>query len=129
MISLTPYLVFSGNCREAMEFYKETLGGEITIMQTFGDTPMDFPEDAKDRIFNSEVIAGNIKIKASDNLPGQEIINGSNISLFVVFDDANKKKEVFNKLSEGGKVFFPIEDNFGMLVDKYGIQWMVESKE
>ncbi len=130
MTSLTPYIVFPGTCREAMEFYKESLNGEITLMQTFGDSPIDVPKESQNRIFNSELRAGDVHFKASDDLPNHEVIIGSNISLYVVFSDKQTKEEAFNKLSKGGKTLFPIEDNFGMLKDRYGVQWMLvhESK-
>ena len=125
MKSLVPYIVFHGNCREAIEFYKETLNGEITIMQTFTEAPMQVPEEFKDRIFNSELKAGDIRFKASDDLPGYEVTIGNNISLYVLFTDKELRDDAFNKLAEGGKVVFPAEGNFGMLKDKFGIQWML----
>ncbi len=81
MKSLNPYVMFSGNCREALTFYKECLDGEIVSMQTFAESPIPVPDDAKDRIFNSEFRAGDA------------LANG-----------------------------------FGMLADKYGIQWMLARK-
>lgn len=125
MSSLIPYLVFPGTCKQAMEFYSDTLGGEITLMQTFGESPVDVPTEVADRIFNAEVIAGGIRIKASDDLPGHEVKDGTRISLFAVFDDAATKATAFERLSDGGKVLFPLSNDFGMLRDKYGIQWML----
>lgn len=125
MAQLLPYIVFPGTCKEAMEFYAETLNGEITMMQTFAASPMEIPEALQSRIFNSELKAGGIHFKASDDLPGHEVKVGTNISLFVVFPDKPAKEEAFNKLADGGKVLFPLDDNFGMLKDKYGVQWMV----
>lgn len=125
MTSIIPYLVFSGNCKEAMKFYAEILGGEITVMQTFGDSPIDVPVEFQGRIFNSELRATDLRLKASDDLPNHPVSVGSNISLFLLYSDKNVQTEVFNKLSEGGKVLFPIENSFGMLKDKYNIQWMI----
>jgi len=125
MATLIPYLVFSGNCREALEFYAAVFKGEIISIQTFGEAPMEFPEESKDRIFDSQFKAGNIKFKASDDLPpNQTVTKGSNFSLFVYFSDTQFKKEAFNELSKDGHVLFPLDENFGMLRDKYGIQWM-----
>ncbi len=125
MARLIPYVVFPGTCKEAIEFYKDILGGEITILQTFGESPIDVPPESQDSIFNSELRAGDFVLKASDHIPGHEVTIGSNISLFTVFPDQDTQEEVFGKLSEGGKVLFPLEGNFGMLVDKYGVQWML----
>lgn len=125
MKPITPYLVFPGNCREAMNFYQKIFGGEITIMMTFGDSPMPVPNESRDRIFNAELVTGEFKMKASDDIPGYEVSQGTNVSLFLTFDSENQKTEIFNRLAVGGTVQFPIEDNFGMVKDKYGIQWMV----
>ncbi|KAA3624865.1 MAG: VOC family protein [Flavobacterium sp.] len=125
MNSIIPYIAFPGTCKEAMEFYADTLNGRITVMQSFAEAPMEVPEQIQDRIFNSELKAGSITIKASDDLPTHPVTQGSNMSLYVVFPNAELKTEVFNKLSDGGQVLFPISDNFGMLKDKFGIQWMV----
>ena len=124
MSSIIPYLVFPGTCKEAMEFYKEALNGEITLLQTFGESPVDVPPESENRIFNAELKAGGILLKASDDLPGHDVTQGNNISLFTVFSDSTSKKGAFERLAEGGKVLFPLDENFGMLKDKYGMQWM-----
>lgn len=128
MKSLNPYVMFSGNCQEALTFYKECLDGEIVSMQTFGDSPIDVPDDAKDRIFNSEFRAGDVFFMASDDLPGHPVTRGTNVALFLVFSDMEEQESVFGRLSEGGKVLFPLANGFGMLTDRYGIQWMLAGK-
>lgn len=120
-----PYLMFSGNCREALMFYKACLGGEITSLRTVAEAPFDVPPGMEDRIFDSEFSAGNVRFKASDDMPGNEVDVGSNFAIFVTFSDHDEQKKVFEKLAEGGQVQFPLQDNFGMLVDKYRIQWML----
>ena len=127
---LKPYLIFPGTCKEALNFYKDCFGGEIAMMQTFADSPVNVPAEFKQRIFNSEFRAGNVHFMASDDLPGNTVTVGSNFALFVTFSDRAEEEKVFNKLSEGGKVLFPIgENSFGMLVDKFNIQWMMETHE
>ncbi len=125
MKSAIPYLMFSGNCREALEFYAECLGGEITSIVTVGESPLPAPDKHKDRIFDAELRAENVRIKASDDLPDQPLVKGGNFAVFVTFTDTDEQKQVFEKLSAGGQVQFPLENNFGMVVDKYNIQWML----
>lgn len=125
---IKPYLMFPGTCRQALGFYKKCFDGEIVMMQTFEESPVDVPEELKNRIFNSEFRADNLCFMASDDLPGNEVKIGSNFALFVIFSDKIEKEKVFKRISEGGKVLFPMEENFGMLVDKFGIQWMFESQ-
>ncbi len=125
MAALIPYIVFSGNCRESLKFYTTVFKGKIVSIQTFGDAPFDFPKESKERIFDSEFKAGDIHFKASDDSPpNQTVTQGTNFSLFVSFTDAQFKKDAFEKFANKGIVLFPLDDNFGMLKDQFGIQWM-----
>lgn len=128
MSTLIPYLVFPGTCREAMEFYAIALKGDVTSIVTFGDSPIDVPSEVEDRIFDSEVVAGKVRIKASDDLPSHAVQAGSAISLFVALDTSEEQAELFQTLAEGGKILFPLEGQFGMLKDRYNIQWMLTLK-
>lgn len=120
-----PYLMFSGNCREALTFYAACFDGEIATIQTVGESPLDVPEEHQDRIFDSEFRAENIRLKASDDMPEYGVTAGTNFAIFVPFADHAKQQKVFDKLAEGGQVQFPLENNFGMVVDKYQVQWML----
>ena len=125
MNSLTPYLIFHGTCDEAMHFYADVFDGELVEKMTFGESPIDVPDEHAARIFNSEIRIGDIAIKASDDLPGHDVVAGSNVSLFIELKDRDEQMRVFERLAEGGKVLFPAEPNFGMLEDRYGIRWML----
>lgn len=123
-----PYLVFPGQCREAMAFYQKLFNGQITVMQTFEESPMEAPPECENLIFNSELKAGELVIKASDNLPAYQTIPGNNISLYITFPDQASQHACFNKLAAEGKVLFPINSGFGMIRDKYDVQWMLVFK-
>ncbi len=125
MAHLIPYVVFPGTCREALEFYQDIFDGEITSMQTFEESPIDIPEDDKNRIFNADFRADDLHFKASDDLSIHSVSIGTNISLYVLLPDGKSQEKAFEKLSDGGQVLFPIKDSFGMLKDKYQIQWML----
>jgi len=125
MAGIIPYLVFPGTCKEAMKFYAQVLNGEIISMKTFIDSPIEVPNDYQNRIFDSELNAEKIRIKASDDLPNHSVTIGNNISLFITFSDKAFREEVFKKLSESGKILFPLEKDFGMVKDKFDIQWML----
>lgn len=112
-----------------MEYYAEVLNGEILSIQTFADAPVDFPEESKDRIFNAELKAGDIHFKASDDFPpNNSVIQGTHFSMFVSFSDLDFRKKVFENLAKEGKVAFPLNEHFGMLTDKFGLQWMIVSE-
>lgn len=131
MAQLGPYLNFDGNCREAMEFYKSCLGGELTFMTVEG-SPMasQVPENYKNQIMHSSLQAEGITLMASDTLGFHELKLGNNVSLCLVGNSEDEVKTLFSKLSEGGKVSAPLKEEFfgwfGMFTDKFGIQWMVQ---
>lgn len=130
MIAITPYLNFSGNCREAMEFYARALGGELWKM-TFGESPMESPEEAKDLILHASVmVKGAPVVMASDTPPGMVLEAGNNVSLAVKCESAGEAERLFAALSEGGVVTMPLQETFwaerfGMLKDRFGVQWML----
>ena len=66
MQPIRPNLFFNGNCREAINFFKNCLDGEIEIIQTNGESPIEFPAEPSERIFYSELVADEARIMASD---------------------------------------------------------------
>ena|SRR6478609_7153620 len=132
MAQVGPYLTFNGNCREAMNFYKEVFGGEL-MMQTFGEAPMDAPGDAKDRIMHANLRNGDFLLMASDGMPGQAPIVGNNVTLSVNCNSKEEQENYFNKLAAGGNITMPLADTFwgayfGMLTDKFGMNWMFNTE-
>lgn len=130
MNKLEVYLTFPGTCREALNFYKDVFGGEILSMQTFGEAPMESSEDQKDRIMHAQFKSDEIYFMASDGM-GESCSdnNGTQVSLSIDSSDEGEQEKIFNKLSEGGNITMPLQDTFwgakfGMLVDKFGINWM-----
>lgn len=131
-MQLNPYLFFNGNCEEALNFYKECLGGEFESINRFKDGPdemggMKVPENYKEKVMHRTWrFDGNV-VMASDGF--EEISDGGNVTLSISMDNVDGMDTVFNKLSEGGKVTMPLQDTFwgarfGMFTDRYGIKWM-----
>jgi PhnB protein len=126
-INLEVYLFFTGNCREAMEFYKSVFGGELTV-STVGDSP-DVPGmEGMDKSFvmHSSLEGGDIKLMASDSPKASD--KAAKVELSLTGTDEAHMKEVFDKLAEGGTVKMKLEkqfwgDLFGSLQDKYGVDW------
>lgn len=128
MIGVTPYISFNGNCEEAMNFYVECMNGEILFTQRFGDSPM-AGEGMNDKILHTSIKIGGSTIMASDCPPGQPVSSGNNISLAIGTNDVEQAEKFFNKIADGGKVTMPMQETFwaerfGMLTDKFGINWM-----
>src|SRR5262245_29150636 len=80
---LTPYIFFGGNCREAMTFYQEGLGGELFI-QTVGDSPMagQMPPETHNGVLHA-ALQGSMSIMSSDNIDGSTINIGTAITLCI----------------------------------------------
>ena len=128
MIGIKPYISFQGNCAEAIKFYTDALGGEVLFVQTYGESPMKgMAQD--DQIMHCTIKIGDSHIMACDNPQGQPAATGSNISLAMSSKDVATTESAFEKMAEGGTVTMPIQETFwaerfGMLTDKFGINWM-----
>jgi PhnB protein len=127
-VNLDPYLFFGGNCEEAMNFYKGVFGGELTIQKMDAYPEMPVEESMKDKIMHAELNNGEIRFFASDSpkASGQS----AKVELSLSGDDEKKLRGYWDALTGGGKVKFPLEkapwgDTYGMLADKYGVDWMV----
>ena len=128
-----PYFTFAGNCREAMNFYKECLDAHLEIMD-FENTPMEVPEEAKNNVMHAVLTRPGITLMASDAMPGQPVVNGSNLSLSINCDSRSQADAFFAKLGAGGSITMPMENTFwgayfGMVTDKFGTHWMFNYDE
>ncbi len=136
MAIINPYINFNGNTEEAFNFYKSVFGGEFTLISRFGDMPHQMPiseEDAKKIMHISLPIGKGNVLMGTDFLEsmGHKMIEGNRYSLSVSAQSRDEASELFKGLSTDGKVEMPIADSpwgsyFGMLSDKFGIQWMVD---
>ncbi len=129
MIGVNPYIAFRGNCREAIDFYKQALGAEEIYAQTYGDSPM-AEMGAADAIMHCTIKIGESSIMMCDDFHSESLAPGGNISLAIGLNDVDKANAYFANLSDGGSVAMPLDktfwaEAFGMLTDKFGIKWMV----
>lgn len=131
MKNIISYLTFNGNCREAMQFYKECIGGDLNF-QTICNSPMttQMPQKMKDSILHATLTNGNMIILATDMTPQNGIIKGNNISLMLDCSSELEIKTIYEKLLVGGHSNHPLEDTFwgaifGDLTDKYGNHWLL----
>lgn len=118
-MTLHPYLFFTGNAQEAMEFYQTVFGGELTTSA----------HPSGHGLMHAELNGGAIDLMASDS-DRTEPYDVSRISLSLNGSDAAAIKEAFYKLAEGGKMEMDLKveswgDTFGMVTDKFGVDWMV----
>ena len=128
MKEITTYLMFDGNCREAMTFYEKCLGADLQIMP-FSEAPGDFPPAAKDRVMHASLTRGQANLMASDTMPGMPLQQGNNFSVSINCESLQEIERLFTAFGENGKVTMPLQDTFwgarfGMLTDQFGINWM-----
>ena len=131
-IKATPFLLFDGNCAEAMTFYKECLGGELTLNK-LGDTPMKdtFPPEKHDRIIYAQLKSGDLDLSATDWMasPKLEPKQGNTFSIYITDGNYEELKRIFDKLSVGAnsETFQELHDMpfgvYGQFTDKYGVSW------
>jgi PhnB protein len=127
--TLNPYLTFQGTAREAMEFYRDVFGGELTLT-TFADFGLaDIPNPEYIMHAQLDTTAG-YTLMASDPAPGVTMTPGSAITISVSGDDAEQLRGYWDSLAAGGTVTMALErqmwgDEFGMVTDRFGIDWMV----
>lgn len=132
-MKIQPYLFFDGNCEEALKFYEKALGGKITAMMSHEGTPAEehVPANWKKKIMHAQLAVGDEIIMASD-APEHKTPQGFSVTINV--DSAADAERVFKALSDGATITMPIAqtfwaERFGMLTDKFGTPWMINSPE
>jgi PhnB protein len=129
---LNPYLSFRDNARAAMEFYKSVFGGELTLM-TFGEGGMSDTDATKDLVMHGQLVTpSGYWLMGSDTPPQMEHKPGNtmSVSLSGGSESDAELRGYWTRLSEGGTITVPLAtaqwgDAFGMLVDRFGVAWLV----
>jgi PhnB protein len=132
MLNFSPYLLFDGNCTEAMRFYYACFGGELTLTKVSDSTIKDqMPKEMQNKVIYGKLKSGVIDFSASDWVhPTRKPKQGNTVCLHIVCETAEELKGYFDKLSEGTDqtVLDPLKEQFfgtyGALTDKYGVRWM-----
>ena len=136
MKTINPYLHFNGSTEEAFTFYKSVFGGEFAALMRFGEMSggdeMPIAENEKSKIMHIALPIGDSILMAGDTLEsmGQVTTGGNNFSIAISAESREEADRIFNGLSSGGTVETPLADAFwgdyfGMLKDRFGVQWMV----
>ncbi len=133
MLRCTPFLLFDGNCAEAMTFYHQCLGGELTLTK-LADTPMkdQFPKEKHERIINAHLKSGDFEISATDWMasPAFNPILGNMSAIYVIGHTYDELKTAFDKLAYGAdkERFQELHDMpfgiYGQFYDRFGMQWI-----
>jgi PhnB protein len=134
-MQLDPYLNFNGRCEAAFKFYKESLGGKISFMLTYGDSPAadKVSSEWHRKIFHASLMVGD-EVPMGADVPPEHYEEPKGFSVTLGVDDPAAAERIFHALAENGTVRMPLEKTswalrFGMLVDQFGIPWMINCDE
>ncbi|MEQ8582637.1 MAG: VOC family protein [Marinoscillum sp.] len=131
MAVIVTYLTFSGNCRQAMTFYQQCLGGQLKF-QTVAESPLseEMSEPMKACIVHATLSNGVMKLMGSDIVPESGLVKGNSVSLSLTCTSTGELKRLYRKLSSGGTASHPPQEThwgalFGELTDKFGNHWLL----
>ena len=137
MVSLTPFLLFDGNCAEAMTFYQACLGGELAITR-LGDTPMkgQVPPGRHAMVVHAQLKSGAIEFSATDWLhPTRKPVHGNTVAMYINNGSYRELRTIFDRLSAGAdpELLDDLRDMpfgiYGHLADKYGVHWFFRGEK
>lgn len=131
MANLNPYLSFRDNAREAMEFYQGVLGGDLDV-NVFSEYP-DMIQDPSegDLVMHAQLTTPDgLVLMASDTPSAMPYVTPQGFSVSLSGTSADETRSVWDRLSDGATVTMPLDQApwgglFGMLVDRYGVNWML----
>lgn len=134
-MQIQPYLFFEGRTEEALGFYREALGAEVTAMMRFKESPEpqhNPPGSAEKVMHASFTVAGNTIMASDGRCSGAARFDGFALSLMP--RDRATADRIFGALAEGGEVVMPLEKTFwspafGVVKDRFGVTWMVNLEE
>lgn len=131
MKAIHAYLTFSGNCRDAMQFYQKCIGGKLN-MQLIGDTPQSekMPEKMKNCILTATLCNRNFMLIGSDIVSDEGLLKGNAVSLTLICSNEEELRTCYHSLSQGGIQTHPVKETywgslFGTLTDKYENYWLL----
>ena len=134
MAKLRPYLHLDGTTRQAMEFYRDVLGGELEL-QTVGETPWaaempQMPGATPDKVMHSALTKGDLVIMAADMMDPSTFTKGDTVSLCLVCESKTEIEDLYKKLSAGGDVFMALDKApfgwYAQFTDKFGTEWALQ---
>jgi PhnB protein len=134
-MTLNPHLSFNGQCEAAFKLYEQCLGGKITFMLTYANSPMkdQVPQEWQDKIAHGTWTIENNSVAGSDPPPGQ-YEQAKGFALLLNLNNPDEAERIFRTLSENGTVGMPMQQTFwalrfGSLVDQFGIPWAINCEQ
>ncbi|MDD5250794.1 MAG: VOC family protein [Rhodocyclaceae bacterium] len=130
----TTYLSFPGNCEAALKFYETAIGAQIKHLSLYRGSPMelDVPPEMRDKVLHGVLDIGGDTLMAADSMG--EAVPMSGFAITLNSDTPAEAERLFAALAAGGAITMPLQETFwarrfGMLVDRYGVPWMVNCEK
>ena len=131
-MQINPYLSFKGDCEAAFTFYERCLGGQLGTLFRYAGSPMAdrVPSDWSDKVMHGSVTLPGLELNGADVAPDSVYEEPQGFSLSIQIKDVAEAERVFRELAENGRIVMPLEktfwaERFGMVVDRFGIPWVV----
>ncbi len=131
--SISPYIFFNGDAKDAIELYVGALSASVSGVMHWKDMPAELGACASEdleRIMHSELSLGAVTMMVADRPSSRDGSLVGNVAINLGFSDAAAMESAFEKLAVGGKVNMPLEDafwgdRFGSLNDRFGVNWLI----
>ena len=130
-MQVEPYLFFEGRCEEALNFYQQALGAEVTFLMRYKDSPepQSYPSGLEEKIMHANVRIGESSIMVSDG-HCEDTCNFQGFSLSIALENIAKAEQLFTALSNGGEITMALgktfwSPSFGVVRDRFGVSWMI----
>src|SRR6185436_17144330 len=130
-MEINPYLSFKGDCEAAFKFYEQCLGGEGFGIFRYGGSPMEHqvPAEWSDKVMHGSITIGGMELNGADVVP-EQYETPKSFSLSIQLKSVAEAERIFAQLAQGGQVVMPLDktfwaERFGMLVDRFGIPWLI----
>jgi PhnB protein len=135
-MKLNTYLNFNGNCEEALKFYEKVLGGKLVFLMRYSEAPAgsDSTKEMSNKIMHGRIVVGDNVLMASD-CPPNYYKPQAGFAINIGVDSPEEAERFFKALSENAaSIHMPIgetfwAERFGMLVDQFGVPWMVNCEK
>ncbi len=134
-MKLNAYVMFSGQCAEAFDFYAKCLGGKIAMKLTYGETPASeqTAADWRGKIIHERLVVGDQVLMGSD-APADRFEKPQGFSVSIGVDTPAEAERIYKGLSDGAEICMELQETFwaqrfAMLVDKFGTPWMINCEK
>jgi PhnB protein len=128
---VNPHLSFDGQCEAAFRLYEGCLGGHVTLMLRYAETPMaaQLPVEWHSKIIHATLTAGDLVLTGADAWPSG-YLHPQGIFVLLHLDEPEEAERIFATFADGGQIQMPLQETFwaqrfGMLEDRFGIPWHI----